>query len=132
MRILIVDDDYTCRATLKAILAAYGDCDGVPDGELALTMLQKAYEEAIPYDLVTMDIDMPGMSGPDVVDAIRAWEHARGAPRTGENVNILMVTIHDDPASVISSFRKGCEWYLTKPATPATVRGALAKLGLSV
>jgi len=68
MRVLIVDDEPAVRELLSAALEAVG-CDQIDlaeDGEqaLALTMTHR-------YDLVTLDIRMPGMSGLDTLPMIR-------------------------------------------------------------
>ena len=130
MRILIVDDDYVTRAKLKAILSDHGDCDAAPNGELALSMLEDALNDAHPYDLVTMDVDMPGMTGEEVVREIRQreWNWAKRMSRPVVEAKVLMVTVRRDSHTVIASFRRGCEGYLAKPVTPEKLRAALARL----
>ena len=44
------------------------------------------------YDLITMDIDMPGMSGHEVLNKIREWEEANNVYKQGGDVKILMAT----------------------------------------
>ena len=127
MRILVVDDDYISRTKLKSLLSAYGDCDAVPNGEIALQMFEKAYKESAPYNLITMDIEMPDLSGQEVVHNIRQWE-LENKVKTSRQVKILMITIKNDVNDIMSSFKEGCEWYLTKPVTPENLREALAKV----
>jgi len=131
MRILIVDDDYVTRAKLKAILAERGDCDAAPNGEVALSMVDEALNDSVPYDLITMDVDMPGMTGEEVVREIRdrEWNWAKRMSRPAQEAKILMVTVRNDSRTVIASFRQGCEGYLAKPITPEKLNHALAKLG---
>ncbi|MBN2412667.1 response regulator [candidate division KSB1 bacterium] len=127
MRILVVDDDYVSRTKLKSLLSAYGDCDAVDNGEIALKMFEKAYKESVPYNLITMDIEMPDLSGQEVVHSIRQWE-LENKVKTSRQVKILMITIKNDVDDIMSSFKEGCEWYLTKPVTPENLREALAKV----
>ena len=124
MRILIVDDDYVSRVKLKALLAEYGDCDAVPSGKLALEMVRHANEELVPYELITVDIDMPGMRGPEVVREI--LQHER------ENViKVLMITGKVDAIKeVMQSYREGCDWCIKKPVNPENIKEALSKVGL--
>lgn len=131
MRILVVDDEYVSRAKLKAILSEYGDCDVAPSGEIALEMFKKAHEESLPYELITLDIKMPGMDGRQVLSAIRNWEKERECFKTKTEAKILMVTILGDKESVMGSFRENCDGYLVKPITPENVRRELAKIGIS-
>jgi two-component system, chemotaxis family, chemotaxis protein CheY len=123
MRILIVDDDYISRSQLKALLAPYGDCDSAPCGRIGLDLFEAALKEEAPYEFITLDIDMPEMSGHDVITRIR--EHER-LEHTAE-AKILMISGLKDHGNVVSSFREGCEGYLIKPVTPAGITDSLAK-----
>ena len=131
MRILIVDDDYVSRSKLKAMLSGYGDCDAVPNGALALEMVKSAQEEGVPYNLVTMDVDMPGDKGQEVVEKIRKWEETTNLTSHPSDIKILMVTVVSQPQVIMTSFRKGCEGYLVKPITPHSLRESLGKIGIT-
>lgn len=130
MRILIVDDDYVTRTQLKALLGAYGDCDAAPNGDIAMRLFAAAHEETVPYDLVTMDIDMPDQKGQQVVAELRQWEQWHGLNVSSAQAKVLMVSALKDPKAIMSSFREGCEGYLTKPVTQESLAAALDKLGL--
>ncbi len=108
----------------------YGDCDVSPNGEIALKMFEHAHEESAPYELITMDIHMPDLSGQEVVSKIREWEDKHQSFQNGTEAKILMVTVKEDAQNIISSFREGCEWYLTKPVMSEAVEEALEKLQL--
>ena len=71
MRILIVEDEITCRMLLKEILSLYGDCDIAVDGEQAIYAFRLAWEENKPYDLICMDIMMPNIDGQKALEKIR-------------------------------------------------------------
>ncbi len=129
MRALIVDDDYVSRSKLKALLAPYADCDAAPDGPIALQLFQKAHQEHCPYDLITMDIDMPGMNGQQTLQEIRRWE-AEHKAYNSKKAKVLMVTVRDDPEDIVLSFRESCEWYLIKPVNAEKLRNALQRLEL--
>jgi len=69
-RILVVDDEAANRRMAQVQLALLGYAsDMVEDGSDAVNALQKQH-----YDLVLMDLDMPGMDGLSATRAIRAWE----------------------------------------------------------
>ena len=129
MRILIVDDDYTSRTKIKCLLGEYGDCDAVRNGEIALNMFKMAYEEQVPYDLVTMDINMPNMSGKDVVREILAFEQAHD-PKKSPSVKIVMMTVQNKAQDVMESFNEGCDGYIIKPVTPEKISKVLKDIGL--
>ncbi len=131
MRILVVDDEYVSRTKLKVLLTKYGDCDAAPDGDIALRLLARSYQEGMPYDLVTMDINMPGMSGQEVVRNIRELEDKQADTGRRIESKILMITASDDSKEIMSSFREGAEWYLVKPVTPDKVVEAMKKLDVT-
>ena len=62
MKALVTDDDFVGREKIKATLEKLGECTSVSSGELALKMFERAHLLQNPYDLITMDIDMPGLS----------------------------------------------------------------------
>ena len=117
---------------MKALLSSCTDCDTASDGEMALAMFEKAHQESVPYDLITMDIEMPGMCGQEVVKKIREWERKQKTYKEGNEVKILMVTVKTDPESIVVSFRDGCEWYVIKPITQEKLQDAFARLECEV
>ena len=130
MRILVVDDDYVSRTKLKALLSAYGDCDIAPSGEIALELFTKAHEEGAPYQLITLDIKMPGKGGKEVLTEVREWETANACYKSRTTAKIVMVTIMKDSENIMGSFRENCDGYLIKPITPEKLREYLAKLAI--
>jgi two-component system chemotaxis response regulator CheY len=128
MRILVVDDDYVSRVQTKALLSNYGDCDAAPDGALALDLIKSAHAENAPYELITLDVDMPTMRGQEVLRLIREFETSNGLAHRGTEAKVLMVSALDDGKSIMSSFRQGCEGYVVKPLTPSKLAEALEHL----
>jgi two-component system chemotaxis response regulator CheY len=132
LRILIVDDQYANRSQLKALLSAYGDCDSAGSAKIALMMYEQAHEENMPYDLITLDIEMPDKNGHQVLTEIRAHEEKNKIFVKNQEVKVLMVSVKDTKEDIIGSFREGCEGYLIKPVTPDKLKTALAKVGINV
>lgn len=118
MRILIVDDDYISRTQIKALMLGYGDCDIAPNGDVALMLFDAAHEENTPYRLITVDVDMPGMNGQELVTELRKREDILNASANDTEAKIIMVSAMDDGRNIMNSFRKGAEGYLVKPITP--------------
>ncbi|MBX3248432.1 MAG: protein kinase [Myxococcales bacterium] len=119
-RILIADDDPHARAMVRETLAfAFPDATLVEaaDGAQALAEL-----EAIPADLVVMDLDMPGMNGLELTAAIR------GAPHLA-NVPILVVTGRGGSGDWRLLQSLGADGFLLKPVDAYTLV-ALARRGL--
>ncbi len=127
MRILIADDSYTIRDAMADILMAYGRCDFAPNGEIAVLLFEDALKSGISYDLVTMDIEMPNISGQQAVNKIRAIEKSMKV--SGDKaVKILMLTSRDELAMVSASYYEGCNGYINKPPTPEKIKEALNSL----
>ena len=114
MRFLIVDDDPACRVLLRTILSPYADCDLAFDGTEGIDAFRLALEDGCPYDLICLDIMMPGIDGHQVLDAIRQMEQRRGI-RGSDGVKVIMTTALMDSKHCIQSFKEGCECYYTKP-----------------
>lgn len=129
MRILVVDDDYASRTQLKSLLSRYGDCDAAPSGEIALLLATAAHAEDAPYELVTIDIDMPIMDGHDLLRSLRSLERDLDATSRNREAKVLMISAMGDGASIFTSFREGCEGYLVKPVRSDKLQESLAEIG---
>lgn len=127
MNILVVDDDFVSRKKMGLILSQYGRCDVAINGAECIEAFQIAHEKDDPYDLITMDIQMPGISGIETLQRIRTWEKDHGIP-LGKGVRIIMVTVKEDAQTVFSSFREGCEAYVSKPFTRESLEKAISGL----
>jgi adenylate cyclase len=114
-RILIVDDNGDNRYTLERRLRREGfaaiTC--VEDGEKALEAL-----EATPFDLVLLDIMMPGLSGYEVLERVKADTEFRDIP-------VIMISAVDELESVVKCIELGAEDYLSKPFSPVLLRARL-------
>jgi len=105
IRLLYVDDDELMREIAKGIFAR--------DPEFVLRLaadgdegLETANSE--PFDLVLLDLEMPGMDGRAVFDALRA------APKT-RRVPIAFVTARNEPCAMEVLRALGCVGIITKP-----------------
>src|SRR5258708_23447966 len=100
--VLVVDDELPLRKALRAFLAASGFAvEEARNGEEAVGTVQQH-----PFDLVLLDINMPGISGIDACRRIRAI-----SPRAG----IVMVTVRDLEDDKVRALEAGADDYVTKP-----------------
>jgi len=107
-RILLVDDDRGLRLALSTLLTDAGHTvDTAGDGLDALALLQ-----AQPFDVVLLDIGLPGMSGLDVLARARQL----AAPPL-----VIMMTADDTPEAVLESARRQAFRFLHKPFPPHTI-----------
>jgi PAS domain S-box-containing protein len=119
-RVLVVDDNSTNRHILEARLRDWGcEVTEAPDGPTALRRIRTAGERGAGFDLVLLDVHMPGMDGFEVARAIRA--DARHA-----TLFIVVLTSLDhvrDPET-----QKLTDGFLRKPVRLAELAGVLARL----
>jgi two-component system alkaline phosphatase synthesis response regulator PhoP len=111
-RILVVEDDPAVRDIAEHALSREGlQTVDVDDGEEALKRLR----ESDPFDLVVLDLMLPGdMDGFSVCREIRGGE----AGEANKDVPILMLTARDDETSVVVGLEVGADDYMTKPFRP--------------
>jgi len=130
MKILIIEDEFVSRTKLQKILSNLGECHLAVNGAEALEAFKMGHEEGKPYGLITVDIKLPDMTGPDVVKKIRAFEKESGATTSEGESKILMVTAMSGK-NVMASFKEGCEGYIVKPFDSRKIAGELARLGIA-
>ncbi len=129
MRFLVVDDDGICRELVRAILEPHGQCTFAYDGREAVDAVRLALEDNNPFDMIALDIMMPGTSGHEALTQIRELESQQGI-RGSDGVKVIMTTALRDSKHCIQSFREGCECYVTKPIDADELLGKMRDLGL--
>jgi sigma-B regulation protein RsbU (phosphoserine phosphatase) len=117
--LLIVDDNEDNRYTLTRRLQreGYANLTSAADGQQALELLG-----ARPFDLVLLDVMMPGLNGYEVLERMRADNRLRHIP-------VIMISALDEIESVIRCIELGAEDYLSKPFNPTLLR---ARVGASL
>ena len=116
LRALIVDDEYPARAELRYLLREYSGRIEVV-GEATHAAEARALLSALKYDIVFLDIEMPGLSGLDL---------AREIQDSGANPFIIFVTAYDQYA--LQAFNVNATDYLLKPFDEQRLHQALAKV----
>jgi DNA-binding response OmpR family regulator len=112
IRILIVDDEDTLRMTLADLLASEErEIVTAASGEEAL-----AYLEDSTFDLLVVDLIMPGIDGLQVIDV---------AQKMSPQARIIMLTAYGTLDSAIQAMRRGAADYLLKPATAPQIEAAV-------
>ena len=130
MRILIAEDDDTCSMILASMLKPYGAAVVVEDGEALIRTFTTELVKKQPFDLICLDIKMPGLDGQACLRCIRAIEQGVGLTG-GSGVKILMTTGLNAPESILAAFRSQCEGYLVKPIDREKLNAQLTSLGFS-
>lgn len=115
MRFLIVDDDESVHLYLQAVLAPYGECVTALSGEEAVEKFSVARAEGIPFDVVMMDIRMPGMDGHQAAEIMRDSERKAGIS-DADSFKLVMITCLVDDTNVNKAFfNVRASIYIVKP-----------------
>jgi len=129
MRILIAEDDFASRKFMLRFLSKYGECDVTVDGQEAVEAFTMALDGEEGYDLVCLDIMMPGLDGYQALKAIRDLEQERGIPEDKAS-KVIMTTALNEGRNVTKAFELGCVAYAGKPIDQNKFVNVLKKLGL--
>jgi DNA-binding response OmpR family regulator len=107
-RILVVDDEGSIRQTLSAMLSRAGyDVTSAGDGEEAVALLEQQA-----FDLLLVDLKMPGMGGMQVVAAARQRQ---------PDIAVIVLTGHGSLDTAIEGIHQGIFDYLLKTSEPSSV-----------
>jgi len=116
MKILVVEDDKTVGSYVKRGLEEAGyQADLVGDGTAGLRLASEG-----PYDLVVLDLRLPGMTGDEVLHTLRD---------RGNGVPVLVLTAQDTVNFKVQALRSGADDYVTKPFSLEELLARVEALG---
>lgn len=106
-RVLIVEDDPAVGPMISQILALEGyETAIVAEGRRALEVLRSG-----PFDLVILDVMLPGVDGISIMRSIREEPSMRSLP-------VVMLTAKTDDETTWAGWQAGCDYFMTKPFEP--------------
>src|SRR5258708_21498027 len=117
MRILIADEQHMVRRGLSETLAE--ECSRVIFGDANTAAETLELGRRHPWDVVILDISMPGKSGLDILDDVK-----RIRPRTP----VLLLTMHPEQQYARRALKAGAAGYLTKDSVPDELKTAIKKI----
>lgn len=129
LKTLIVDDDCTNRMILQELLKSYGETDLAEDGVEAIRAVRIAIENGIPYDLICLDIMMPGTDGHAALVAIRSVEKRHGMKNI-KRAKILMISALSNRTHILNAINEECDSYLVKPIDKSKLNDCLRQTKL--
>jgi len=116
-KVLIADDHSVVRAGLKDIIRDLSPgvvIEEVTDGQLALDKIENDK-----FDLIILDISMPGKSGLNVLEVLR---------NRNRQERVLMLSMHSQEQYAIRAFKLGASGYLSKDSAPEELAQAIRKI----
>jgi two-component system chemotaxis response regulator CheY len=118
LKFLIVDDFSTMRRIVRNLLKeiGYNNADEAEDGVVALSKLRGGH-----FDFVVSDVNMPNMTGFELLAQIRGDEQLKGLP-------VLMVTAEAKKENILAAAQGGASGYIVKPFTKATLEEKVQKI----
>ncbi len=114
IKVAVIEDNKTTREGLEKIINLSADCRCV-----CTCMTAEEGLASIPAqlpDVVLVDIQLPGMSGVECVARLKELL---------PSVQVIMVTVYEDPDRIFSALRAGASGYMLKRSTPEQVLGAI-------
>jgi len=117
IRLVIADDHAIVRAGLKQIFALVPDLEVVGEavnGGEVLDCMRLA-----PFDLLLLDLNMPGISGADLIKRVKV--HRADFP-------VLVLSMHNEPQVAARMLRAGAAGYITKDCEPDILLAAIRKV----
>jgi two-component system chemotaxis response regulator CheY len=118
LKFLIVDDFSTMRRIVRGLLKeiGYNNAEEAEDGAVALNMLKNGK-----FDFVVSDINMPVMTGFELLSAVKA-------DATLKHLPVLMVTAEARKEDIVRAAQDGAAGYIVKPFTKATLEEKVQKI----
>ncbi len=113
MKLLLVDDHALFREGLRLLLVGLDSDVEVEEAEDCARALERVAARS--YDLILLDLKMPGLGGLDALDAVR---DAAAVP-------IVVLSGEDDPTTVRAAIERGAMGYIPKSSTPQVLIQAL-------
>jgi two-component system, chemotaxis family, chemotaxis protein CheY len=120
LRVLIVDDSPAMRRFIHRIMSLSGlelsDCVEAANGEEALLRLREG-----PVDIILTDINMPEMTGEELMERIEADRELRHIPA-------LVISTDATTLSIKRLLALGAQGYIAKPFSPETLRAEVERV----
>ena len=119
IKILIADDHTLVREGIKQILAEMPEVTVTDEARNGQEVLQYVWDND--YDIVLLDITMPGRSGLDILKQLKSEKPA---------LKILILSMHPEEQYAIRAFKAGAFGYLTKESSPTELIEAVRKVSI--
>ncbi|HYA46083.1 MAG TPA: response regulator transcription factor [Burkholderiales bacterium] len=117
IRIVVADDHTIVREGLKQLLSAAGDLAVVGEARDGYEVLERV--RAVDFDVLLLDMSMPGKSGIELIKQARAEK---------PKLRILVLSMHEEEQYAVRAIKAGASGYLTKESAAAQLVSAIRKV----
>ncbi|MGE5105709.1 MAG: response regulator, partial [Betaproteobacteria bacterium] len=117
IRVVIADDHQILREGLKQLLLAAGDIDVVGEAADGYEVVDRVRN--LGFDLLLLDMSMPGKSGVELIKQVKAEK-----PR----LRVLVLSMHEEHQYAVRAIRAGASGYLTKESAASQLVAAIRKV----
>jgi len=129
MKILVIDKDPAISKLFEELPIDITELQVLRSGDAAIGGVKNALKRRDPFELISIDIDLPDMDGRQVILEIRKMEKEFLTPGT-DRAFVMMLTAMADEKSVKTSFAAGCNAFVIKPFKVETIIKTLTKSNL--
>ena len=126
VEIIMIEDDPGHARLIEKNIRRAGVNNGIRHFESGTAALRYLLQDAVRLNgplLVLLDLNLPDMSGTDILEKIKADDRLRKAP-------VVVLTTTDDQREIQRCYALGCNVYITKPVEYETFAQAIRQLGL--
>ena len=117
IRIVVADDHTIVREGLKQLLGAAGDLEVVAEASNGHEVVERVRD--LEFDLLLLDMSMPGRSGIELIKLVRAEK---------PKLRILVLSMHEEHQYAVRAIRAGAAGYLTKESASKQLVDAIRKV----
>jgi DNA-binding NarL/FixJ family response regulator len=117
IRLVIADDHAIVREGLKRIVGDVADMQIAGEAADGTEVMQRVRE--LDFDVLVMDLSMPGRSGMELIKLVKAEK---------PKLRILVLSMHQETQYAVRSIKSGASGYLTKESAPAQLEQAIRKI----
>jgi DNA-binding NarL/FixJ family response regulator len=117
IRVVLADDHTIVREGLKQVLSAAGDIEVAGEARNGHEVMERV--RGLDFDLLLLDMSMPGRSGIDLIKQVRAEK---------PKLKILVLSMHEENQYAVRAIRAGASGYLTKESASHQLLEAIRKV----
>ncbi len=117
IRVLIADDHTIMREGLKQLLVASGELEVVGEARDGHEVLRQVH--ALDFDVLLLDMSMPGKSGMDLIKQVKAEK---------PKLRVLVLSMHQEHQYAVRAIKAGASGYLTKESASTQLVSAIRKV----